>query len=100
MSSAKIPCGRKRRVPGQVVLIESTRMSPKDEIDQLRQEINHHDYLYYVLAKPEITDLEYDRNFQRLKELEAKHPELVTPESPTQRVSDRPMEGFRQVAHA
>ena len=59
------------------------------EIDKLREEIRHHDRKYYVEAQPEISDLEYDRLLERLKELEAAHPELVTPDSPTQRVGDR-----------
>src|SRR5262245_24422415 len=75
-------------------------MTPREEIDKLRQQIDHHDYLYYVVAKPEISDLEYDRLYQRLKELEAAHPELVTPDSPTQRVPGQPIKGFRQVTHA
>jgi len=70
------------------------------EIAQLREEIRRHDYLYYVLAQPEISDRDYDRLFDRLKKLEAEHPDLVTPDSPTQRVSDRPLEGFAQVRHA
>ncbi|HOW19069.1 MAG TPA: NAD-dependent DNA ligase LigA, partial [Phycisphaerae bacterium] len=72
----------------------------KDEIERLREEIRRHDYLYYVLARPEISDREYDRLFDRLKKLESEHPDLVTPDSPTQRVGDRPLEGFAQVRHA
>ncbi len=58
-----------------------------------------HDYLYYVKAAPEISDLEYDRLMERLKKLEAAHPELITPDSPTQRVGEQPVEGLEQVAH-
>ena len=72
---------------------------PAAEIAQLREEIRHHDRKYYVEAAPEITDLEYDRLMERLKKLEAEHPELVTPDSPTQRVGDQPVEGLRQVEH-
>ncbi len=67
---------------------------------QLRQEIQRHDYLYYVEAKPEISDRDYDRLMDELKRLEAEHPELVTPDSPTQRVGGQPIEGFVQVQHS
>src|SRR5437879_1807213 len=75
-------------------------MSPAQEIAKLRQEISQHDRLYYVEATPTISDLEYDRLMQRLQELERQHPELVTPDSPTQRVGGEPLEGFEQVRHA
>ena len=64
------------------------------EIARLREEIRHHDRKYYVEAAPEISDLEYDRLIERLKKLEAEHPELVTPDSPTQRIGDQPVEGL------
>jgi DNA ligase (NAD+) len=70
------------------------------EITQLRAELNRHNYLYYVEAKPEISDREYDRMMSRLTELEAEHPELVSPDSPTQRVGGQPLSGFRTVRHA
>jgi DNA ligase (NAD+) len=73
--------------------------TPAAEIARLREDIRRHDRLYYVEAAPEITDLEYDRLIGRLKELEAQHPDLVTPDSPTQRIGDRPVEGLVQVAH-
>jgi len=69
-------------------------------IDQLRQEIREHDYLYYVLNQPKISDRQYDRLFAELKELEQANPGLITPDSPTQRVSGRPLEGFATVRHA
>ena len=69
------------------------------EIARLREEIRRHDYKYYVEAAPEISDREYDRLIERLKALEKAHPELVTPDSPTQRIGDQPVEGLRQVAH-
>ncbi len=72
----------------------------KKRIDQLRSEIRRHDHLYYVLSRPEITDRQYDELFAELKALEAQHPALVTPDSPTQRVSGRPLEGFATVRHA
>lgn len=73
---------------------------PRREIERLRSEIERHDYLYYVLNRPEISDTEYDRLFRRLVELEEAHPELVTPDSPTQRVGAPPAEGFAPVEHA
>ncbi len=69
------------------------------EIARLRDEIRRHDYKYYVEAAPELTDLQYDRLLERLKQLEAQHPELLTPDSPTRRIGDQPVEGLRQVAH-
>ena len=72
----------------------------KKRIEQLRAEIRGHDYLYYVLNQPEITDQQYDKLFTELKAIEEKYPELITPDSPTQRVSERPIEGFAQVSHA
>jgi DNA ligase (NAD+) len=74
--------------------------TPQREIAELRDEINRHDYLYYIEGKPEVSDREYDRLFDRLKELEAAHPELATPDSPTQRVGGEPIEGFAHVTHA
>lgn len=70
------------------------------EIAELREQINHHDHLYYVEGRPTISDREYDKLFARLKELEAAHPELITPDSPSQRVGEKPIEGFRHVTHA
>ena len=69
-------------------------------IERLRAEIRRHDYLYYVLNQPEISDREYDRLFQELKGLEEGHPELVTADSPTQRVAGQPIESFKSVRHA
>jgi DNA ligase (NAD+) len=71
----------------------------RQEIVHLRSQIAHHDYLYYVLAKPEITDREYDEIFRRLKELEQHHPELITADSPTQRVGDALTAGFGSIKH-
>ncbi|MCD6174365.1 MAG: NAD-dependent DNA ligase LigA [Planctomycetes bacterium] len=72
----------------------------KNKIEQLRDEIRRHDVLYYVQNAPEIMDQQYDALFSELKQLEAEHLELVTPDSPTQRVSERPVAGFETVAHA
>ena len=68
-------------------------------IERLRNEIRRHDYLYYVLNQPQISDRQYDKLFAELKALEQAHPELITPDSPTQRVSGRPLEGFAAVRH-
>ena len=73
--------------------------SPAERAEELRDEIDRHNHLYYVEAAPEISDREFDRLLQELTELEAKHPELATPDSPTQRVGGAPIEGFRKVAH-
>jgi DNA ligase (NAD+) len=74
--------------------------SVRHEIGELRQQIERHNYLYYVEAAPEISDREFDRLMQRLRELEEQHPELITPDSPTQRVGGQPVKGFRPVRHA
>ncbi len=69
------------------------------EIQMLREKIRRHEYLYYVADDPEISDAGFDRLMTRLKELEAAHPELTAPDSPTQRVGGAPREGFQQVRH-
>src|SRR5437016_2641840 len=68
-------------------------------IAELRRQIDHHNFKYYVEASPEISDREFDRLLEELKKLEAAHPELVTPDSPTQRVGGQPIEGFASVTH-
>ncbi len=75
------------------------RKSIESEIEKLRGEIRRHEHLYYVLDEPEISDAAYDRLMNRLKALEAEHPEMVTPDSPTQRVGGAPREGFETVTH-
>jgi len=72
----------------------------KKEIEELRERLRYHEYRYYVLDEPEISDAAYDRMMARLKELEAAHPELRTPDSPTVRVGGAPREGFQTVRHA
>ncbi len=69
------------------------------EIEKLREQIRHHEYQYYVLDQPEISDAEFDKRMTRLKELEAAHPELVTRDSPTRRVGGTPREGFQTFRH-
>lgn len=73
--------------------------SPASQVTQLRDQIRRHDELYYVQAQPEITDLQYDQLMQALQRLETEHPELVTPDSPTQRLGDKPVEGLHQTEH-
>ncbi len=79
-----------KRVPKEVI----------EEVERLREEIEYHNYRYYVLADPVITDEEYDRLMKRLMELEKKYPQLVTPDSPTQRVGGKVLEGFKKVKHS
>jgi len=71
----------------------------KRRIEDLREIINHHNYRYYVLDSPEISDAEYDELMKELRQLEAEHPELVTPDSPTQRIGAPPVEAFGVVEH-
>jgi len=70
------------------------------KIEKLRNELRRHEHLYYVLDAPEISDAEYDVLMNELKKLEAAHPEMVTPDSPTQRVGGKPAEGFRKAQHS
>src|SRR5687767_5875373 len=73
--------------------------SSKDRIATLRREIEDHDRRYYAEARPAISDAEYDALFRELRELEAAHPDLITPDSPTQRVGGKATAGFKQVRH-
>ncbi len=77
-----------------------TRSDSAAKIEQLREELRHHEYQYHVLDSPEISDAEYDAKMRELRGLEADHPELVTPDSPTQRVGGKPKEGFAKVDHS
>lgn len=70
-----------------------------EESKKLRQEINEHNYHYYILDNPIITDAEYDQKFKKLQDLERQFPELITPDSPTQRVGAKPLKDFPQVQH-
>ncbi len=76
------------------------RADIQTDIDSLRDEIRRHEYRYYVLDDPEISDAEFDRLMNELKKLEAAHPELITSDSPTQRVGGKPREGFVKVPHS
>jgi DNA ligase (NAD+) len=77
----------------------SSAEAPSARVEDLRRLIDYHDYRYYVLDDPEIPDAEYDRLWRELQALEAAHPELITPDSPTQRVGGRPLETFATVEH-
>ncbi|MCC6681743.1 MAG: NAD-dependent DNA ligase LigA [Phycisphaeraceae bacterium] len=74
--------------------------SPAQRIARLRDQIDHHNYLYYVEAAPDISDQKFDALLKELEALEAEHPDLVTPDSPTQRVGGQPIAGFKTIAHA
>ena len=69
------------------------------QIERLRDDIRHHEYLYFVADDPKISDAAFDRLIVQLKKLEAENPSLVTPDSPTQRVGGQPREGFQTVRH-
>ncbi len=74
--------------------------SIEQRIQKLRDEINHHNYQYHVLAKPKINDQQFDRLLRELAELEQQHPELITPDSPSQRIGGEPIDGFRTIEHS
>ena len=80
-------------------MAKTKNRSPAEEIKTLRDQLNDWSHRYYVLDDPSVPDAEYDRAFRRLEELEAEHPELVTKDSPTQRVGDRPLDAFDEVRH-
>ena len=71
----------------------------QERVDALHALLHHHAYRYYVLDEPQIPDAEYDRLFSELQQLEREHPELLTPDSPTQRVGGKTLEGFAKVRH-
>ena len=73
--------------------------NPESRITELRQQINYHAYRYYVLADPVVSDAEYDALMDELIELEREHPGLITPDSPTQRVAESPVEGLAKTTH-
>jgi DNA ligase (NAD+) len=74
--------------------------APDKKIEALRERIRHHEYRYYVLDAPEIKDADFDKIMNELKRLEAEHPKLITPDSPTQRVGGKPREGFVKAKHS
>src|SRR3989338_728504 len=71
----------------------------KKQAEKLRQEIHQHDYLYYVLDKPKLSDAEYDQLFRKLQDLEKELPDLISSDSPTQRVGGQPLKSFKTVTH-
>src|SRR6187402_3728412 len=73
--------------------------SAEKRIDELRDNIRYYDRMYYVEANPPVSDLEYDRLYKELEKLEEEHPELVTADSPTQRVGEQPVANLTQVTH-
>ena len=77
----------------------SAAKSAAAKVRELRTQLEHHNYRYHVLDDPEVSDAEYDRLMRELKALEEQYPDLVTPDSPTQRVGGRPAEGFVTVEH-
>ena len=79
--------------------MSSRTAAPADRAAELRRLVEHHNYRYHVLDDPELEDSAYDALFDELQALERTHPELVTPDSPTQRVGAAPAEGFRKVEH-
>jgi len=79
---------------------EGGKEAVKQYIEDLRKKIHYHNYRYYVLDEPEISDAEYDRLFKELEELESKYPELITPDSPTQRVGAKPLAEFGTYEHS
>ena len=74
--------------------------NPAQRAEELRHELRRHEHLYYVMDAPEISDREFDALMNELKHIEAEHPELLTPDSPCQRVGGKPAEGFQKVRHS
>jgi DNA ligase (NAD+) len=94
--------GEKRGAPPIIQPMDERGKKEKAalRIEELRTELRRHEHLYYVMDAPEISDAAYDALMNELKKLEAEHPELVTPDSPTQRVGGKPTEGFKKVRHS
>jgi len=80
-------------------LFDNIAPEPASRIKKLCEQLEHHNQLYYQQAEPEITDAEYDTLMGELKQLEKVHPDLVKPDSPTQRVGGEPLDGFEQIQH-
>jgi DNA ligase (NAD+) len=78
----------------------ATALTPDQQVQELRDQLRHHEHLYYVLDAPELTDAQYDALMNRLKKIELEHPDLITPDSPTQRVGGKPREGFVKMPHS
>src|ERR1700745_308144 len=80
--------------------MSATTRDLETKIENLRDQIRHHEYRYFVLDDPEMSDYDFDQLVEQLKRLEAEHPDLITPDSPTQRVGGTPREGVVKVAHS
>ncbi len=76
------------------------KSTPEQELQELRDQLRHHEYLYYVEDSPELTDAQYDALMNKLKKMEVEHPDLVTPDSPSQRVGGKPKDGFVKMPHS
>jgi DNA ligase (NAD+) len=83
-----------------IILPMTRKLTLEQELQELRDTLRHHEYLYYVEDSPEVTDAQYDALMNKLKKLEAEHPELVTPDSPSQRVGGKPKDGFVKMPHS
>src|SRR5437879_13323206 len=83
-----------------IFVMKAVKHNIQDDLESLRDSIRHHECRYYVLDDPEISDAEFDRLMNQLKKLEAEQPELITADSPTQRVGGKPREGFVKVPHS
>src|SRR4029077_14148626 len=87
--------------PEYNLLVMATAIKGSEKkIEALREKIRRHEYLYYVLDAPEISDAQFDQLMNELKKLEAENPDLITPDSPTQRVGGKPREGFLKAPHS
>src|SRR5262245_58267952 len=84
---------------GAIGIFASMAKEAQKRVEELRKEIRAHDHSYFVLDRPTISDFEYDRLFAELRAIEEAHPELVTEDSPTQRVGGVPMDAFEKVRH-
>src|SRR5271168_3800640 len=83
-----------------IILPMTRKLTLEEELQELRDTLRHHEFLYYVEDAPELTDAQYDALMNRLKKLEEKHPELVTADSPSQRVGGKPKDGFVKMPHS
>jgi DNA ligase (NAD+) len=83
-----------------IILPMTRKLTPEQELQELRDTLRHHEYLYYVEDSPELTDAQYDALMNKLKKVESEYPELVTPDSPSQRVGGKPKEGFAKMRHS
>src|ERR1700680_2368891 len=83
-----------------LIIVNMRAANLEQEVEKLREALRHHEHLYYVLDQPEISDAEYDALMRQLQQIEEQHPELLTPDSPSQRVGGKPREGFVKVRHS